>query len=305
MNWSLSSLWQKAKIYAERAHKQPRDSALFPFWSSLAMEFLARAALAKISPALLADPRGEESMMYAFNFPAKEPKSIPMQTVLRRCRVMVPGFSEELSISVQALVNLRNEELHTGRAAFDDYPTRLWLTDYYRSSRVLLLHLDKSLEDFLGKSEANVAQKMIDAAVGKIAKEVQGKINKAKGVFEALDAEVQEQKRKDGELEVHWKKVVSSKTVECPACGAQALLNGNEVNESEPRLEGDEVLIEFVLLPSKFECFTCGLEIEGYGKLNAAGLGGQYTYEFREDATEHYANREEFEFDDWDAYGND
>jgi hypothetical protein len=244
-------------------------------------------------------------MMYAFNFPAKEPKSIPMQTVLRRCRVMVPGFSEELSISVQALVNLRNEELHTGRAAFDDYPTRLWLTDYYRSSRVLLLHLDKSLEDFLGKSEANVAQKMIDAAVGKIAKEVQGKINKAKGVFEALDAEVQEQKRKDGELEVHWKKVVSSKTVECPACGAQALLNGNEVNESEPRLEGDEVLIEFVLLPSKFECFTCGLEIEGYGKLNAAGLGGQYTYEFREDATEHYANREEFEFDDWDAYGND
>jgi hypothetical protein len=303
MNWSLSSLWQKAKIYAERAHKQSRDSALFPFWSSLAMEFLARAALAKISPALLADPRGEESMMYAFNFPAKEPKSIPMQTVLKRCRVMVPGFSEELSKSVQALVNLRNEELHTGKAAFDDYPNRLWLTDYYRSSRVLLLHLGKSLEDFLGKPEANAAQKMIDAADEKIAKEVQGKINKARGMFESLDAEVQKQKRKDGELEVHWKNLIHSKAVVCPACGAQALLNGNEVNESEPRLEGDDVVMEFFLLPSKFECFTCSLEIEGYGKLNAAGLGGQYTYEFRQDATEHYANRGEL--DDWDAYGND
>lgn len=119
----------------------------------------------------------------------------------------------------------------------------------------------------------------------------------------------QKQKRKDGELEVHWKKVVSSKTVGCPACSAQALLNGNEVSESEPRLEGDEVVIESVLLPSKFECYTCGLEIEGYGKLNAAGLGGQYTYEFREDATEHYANREEFDgwdaYDAYDAYGND
>lgn len=39
----------------ERALNAPRDDDLFPFWSSLALEFLARATLAHVSPVLLAE----------------------------------------------------------------------------------------------------------------------------------------------------------------------------------------------------------------------------------------------------------
>jgi hypothetical protein len=304
MDWSFNSLWQKAKVYADRSLQQPRDSALFSFWSSLTLEFLARATLAKLSPALLADPRGDESMMYAFGFPAKNPKSVPMETVLKRCRVILSdSFTEELAESMRALVNLRNEELHTGKPAFEDYPTRLWLTAYYKTVKVMLAYMGKGLQDLLGQPEAKVAQQMIDAADEKLVKEVRKQINKAKGIFESLDAKTQKQKREEGAKETQWKQVSSSKVVECPACKAQALLEGDEAGESEPRLEGDEVVVEFVFLPRTFECSSCGLRIEGYGNLNAAEMGGQYTREVREDATEYYANRSEW--DDWDAYGND
>src|ERR1700678_1100528 len=57
MDWSSESLYNKSKLFAERAHNEPVDSALFGFWMSLAVEMLGRAALAYVHPALLADPK--------------------------------------------------------------------------------------------------------------------------------------------------------------------------------------------------------------------------------------------------------
>ncbi len=55
--WSHDGLWAKAVIYAQRATDEDRDGPLFPLWATLALEFVARACLAKVHPALLADPR--------------------------------------------------------------------------------------------------------------------------------------------------------------------------------------------------------------------------------------------------------
>ena len=35
MDWSTESLYNKAKLYAQRAHDESVDSALFGFWISL------------------------------------------------------------------------------------------------------------------------------------------------------------------------------------------------------------------------------------------------------------------------------
>jgi hypothetical protein len=66
MDWSPESLYNKAKVFAGRALDEPIESALFGFWMSLTLEMLARAALAHIHPALLADPREPDSIQYAF-----------------------------------------------------------------------------------------------------------------------------------------------------------------------------------------------------------------------------------------------
>src|SRR5690348_11746863 len=98
MDWASEALYNKAKVFAERAHDQPIDSALFAFWMSLTIEMLARAALAKIHPALLADPREPENIQYVFGItPKTPPKSIHAKTVFARCSVFVDGFTDRMS----------------------------------------------------------------------------------------------------------------------------------------------------------------------------------------------------------------
>ena len=74
MDWSSDSLYSKAKLYAQRANDEPVDSALFGLWMSLSLELLARAALAQIHPALLADPKEPDNIQYAFGI---IPKNVP------------------------------------------------------------------------------------------------------------------------------------------------------------------------------------------------------------------------------------
>ena len=52
--WSSDALWNKAKLYIERAFTGDRDSETFPFFAAIGLEFLARAALAHVHPSLLA-----------------------------------------------------------------------------------------------------------------------------------------------------------------------------------------------------------------------------------------------------------
>jgi hypothetical protein len=80
MEWESESLYAKAKLYARRAHNESVDSSLFAFWMSLALELLARSALAQIHPVLLADPREQDNIHYAFGInPKNPPKSIPLR----------------------------------------------------------------------------------------------------------------------------------------------------------------------------------------------------------------------------------
>ena len=54
-NWNAEALFLKAQRYAERMATSDGDGWEQPFWSSLALELLARAALSNVSPALLVE----------------------------------------------------------------------------------------------------------------------------------------------------------------------------------------------------------------------------------------------------------
>ena len=62
-DWSSDALWNKAKIYIERAFTGDRDNELFPFFAAIGLEFLARAALARVHPSLLADPQDGNNIL--------------------------------------------------------------------------------------------------------------------------------------------------------------------------------------------------------------------------------------------------
>jgi hypothetical protein len=98
MNWSAESLYGKARLYAHRAHNESIDSSLFGFWMSLSLELLARAALAHIHPALLADPKEPDNIQYAFGIvPKGVPKSIQAKALFARCSVFIADFTDKMS----------------------------------------------------------------------------------------------------------------------------------------------------------------------------------------------------------------
>lgn len=297
--WDYDLLWEKSRLFMLRAQKEDRESAMFGFWASLALETLARATLASVHPALLADPREGENILYAFGFgDTKSPRSIQMSTVVKRCRVMVPEFTEEEGKFVTALADRRNAELHSGKPAFEDFPTRMWLARFYRVIAILLTFQAKDLVTFLGTEEARAANEMIEATSVELRAEVFAEIADRKQEFEREPAQtpVALFALPDG---------LERKSEVCPACGNDAFIFGEVISAGEPRADDEEIVRALTVLPTRFVCRHCHLTIEGHARLHAAGLGGQFTTEERHDPAEYYGI--EFDIADYmePDYGND
>ncbi len=98
--WHPDALYAKALRYVQRMGELDSDDSEYALWSGLSLEFLARAALANVTPALLADNKdGWSSLFSALGFtPTEErftPKSIPISEVFKRLMAILPSFAKE------------------------------------------------------------------------------------------------------------------------------------------------------------------------------------------------------------------
>jgi len=275
-DWSHPGLWAKALLYARRAAEEERSSPLYPLWSALALEFIARSCLAKIHPVLLADARGErgdENVFHACGYPVSSvPRSIPAKQVFQRCRFVVKDFTDDDVRASMNLIERRNTELHSGTSGFAGYGTEMWLSDFFRICRLLLVAQEKKLADLLGTEEAAAAERMIAAAEEKIVGVVRKAIAEATKRFEPLDGATRDELQKAAALQL---KVSKGKAVDCPACGCKAIVRGEKVSINKPQVD-DETGTLFrraLILPTSLDCSCCKLSLRGHGALHAAGLG--------------------------------
>jgi len=299
MDWDSTLLYNKAKLYAERAHSEPVESALFGLWMSLALELLARAALSHIHPVLLADPREQEKIHYAFGIvPKSIPKSIPAKALFARCSVFVPGFTDKMSAHCLILGDRRNSELHSAAAAFEDIDNAKWLPATYEVMEVLLVHLGRDFSDFLGE-HGSVARETLKDRRDNIKKEVQGKLSTARRIYEPLAQKEKEEK----DAAAHQKTTtwiresrLRLKSV-CPACGNTAVISGEVVGRSPVRIDEDAGSInrEVRVLPNKLHCAFCDLILSSFQELREADRATIYTVEEHEDPIEFFRiNPEEY-----------
>jgi len=305
--WTYNLLWSKSQLYMERALDVPRDSDLFPFWSSLALEFLARASLSYVSPLLLADASDPEgrNLVYALGLVPKVknfvPKSLETSGVLTRCEQIVPDFTKELETFCKGLTNKRNEELHSGGLPFKQLENHTWLPRFYEAASILLAFQKKNLEDFVGADEGKAASVMLKAVADETAKSVQKTINAHTEVWKS-----KEDKEKIA-LGVIAEKAASphiGHVVDCPACGSKALLFGEDIRQQPPVLEDEELVVRSVMLPVALSCKACGLSIKGHSLLYAAGYGSQFTNTIRYDPVDYYAEETAPE-EVWEGFNND
>ena len=296
MVWEEQALWQKAKLFADRAFELDREESVFPLWAILAMELLARASLAHVHPALLADQRNGGNLLYAFGYGSESaPKSVPAKTVFSRCSKIVPHFTEREEKRCMALIERRNSELHSGELAFESFSTASWLAEYFMSCRVLVEFQGKTLEELFGPDEAAAAIEMIDNVAATVRDAVKQKIADAKAAFFDL-AEGEQIARKNRDRPRHH---LTNRAQECPACSNSATVSGKIVRADEPKTDGELLFRDIHVLPTMLACSACDLILRDHGELHAAGLGGQYTVSEDLDPVDHFGFYEEPD------YGND
>lgn len=300
MDWTFDALYGKARAYIRRASDEAVNSALFGFWTSLALELLCRAALAKIHPVLLADPTNEGNIHYVFGvIPKSNPRSVQAKTVFARCSVLVEGFTDKMSAHCLIMADRRNSELHSGAAAFENIDNSAWLPATYEVMEILLKHVGMNFEDFLGKEQAPIAEGMLKDRREHIKKEVKDRIAKAKKDFLALSEEERSKREAISNTRVaDWIKVSPlRRRCTCPACGSSAVMSGKSLSRGPARVDEAELTIEreVRVLPNVFRCVHCLLRMDGYQEMLEAGLGTIYTTVEAEDPIEFFGiNPEEY-----------
>lgn len=306
MRWSWEALYGKAQRRWQVAQGFLPTDPEYAFQLSLCMEFLGRAALAKKSPALLADPQagGGDSLIEALGLGTAElPRSIQAKTVWLRCERLVTGFSPDDRKFCESLAEKRNEEIHSGEAAYVNYSADSWQPRFFRASKILLASLERSLDDAFGPEPAAAAEAMIVGLGEDVAAAVAAAIATARGTWEALDDDTCKLLRERNS--VIPLRHESEDTRVCPSCGERGVIGGLKSHISTPTFDDDTITVTRTFTPTRFACRCCQLKLAGHAQMKAAGLGMPYTEVDKTDVVEHYAERFEEHFDEGPDYGND
>lgn len=275
-SWSSDALFAKALLFSEQMNTSIADEWKHGLWSSLSLELLARAALANISPVLLAEPNNWRNITHALgNAPTAKkftPNSIGTKEVLARLSELLPDFTQEVAGFCSKHIERRNAELHSGEMVFSGLGTSEWLPKYYKACKILLESLGRKLDDFV--SDPGAAQQLIESLDDAAAKAVEQDIKAHSKVWENKEDE----SRNTATLQAQaWAARHAGHRVECPSCKSPALLQGSPSGPVATTVGDDEVIQKQTMLPTSFECIACGLKISGFSKLSACGLGDAFT----------------------------
>jgi len=295
--WSPEQFWLKAKAYIDRANAIGHSSPDFAFWSSLSLEFLARAALTTIHPVLNADPREDVSLLHAFGYTVPgQPKSLPVHAVYLRLEKTVPGFGKTQRVLCDYLALLRNQELHTAGLPFDSLPLSKWLSRFYECCDVFCSFMKKTLNEFLGSDVEPSARQLIQALATKLKSEVEGRVAAHKKVFDAKGAPEREQlaKKASGVLLFAKHNAVEK---QCPACGSKGLASGSLIKELPPMFVDDGLRVDQEYIASAFECLACGLVLKSLEELSVVGMEPRFTKRRRTELHELHEPDYEPEYD--------
>lgn len=281
MSWEREPLWTKSKLFFEKAYTEVREEPYFGLWCAMGLELLARSAVSKVSPTLLAEPdKDQQNILHALNLGSAKTqrKSIATNQVLSLCQTLITDFTEtELKIG-SAIINRRNEEVHSGGAAFSEYPTQQWIGGFYKCCKILAEFQGESLNSLFGDE----IQKEAELILTEVEQEVLGKTKSTiaahKKVFEAKEGAektyLASEAEKKGEMLSHK----GHHRVKCPACESVATVQGESYGKEIVEHTDGEIIVRQSVLPTKFSCPACELKLVGYGALKAAELADHFTH---------------------------
>jgi hypothetical protein len=203
-------------------------------------------------------------------------RSIGSTQVLRLCRTLFSDFTEEDFNAALALTNRRNEELHSGAAAFDEYRSSQWLVGFYGACRSLCTAMVESLVSLFGEDEATIATGILAETQKGVLHRVQTSIAAHRKVFQDKSSEERETAMKKAEDLGSQLAVQRHHRVKCPACQCVATLQGTPFGKENVTQSDGKIVVKQPVSPTSFSCSACGLKLQSYAEVAAADLGGHY-----------------------------
>lgn len=276
------ALWAKAKVFLNRAMDPGPERAFDEqaLWASAALELLGKAALARVSPLLIAEPSEDgANLLIATGLIEGTARfgSVSASTIFKRCQKAFRPFSAAAALKFGSA---RNEYLHGSAIGFMALPPQAWWPRFWALAAVLVAALDREIEELVGPDRVAV----VDDYLKQNAKNVEERA-------ETLVARAQQRLAQyragtlPAKIQMEWQaspylmaELGYSTSATCPACGAAGELEGSDSSDSEYEYdlsdEGEPIgAWATVHVPAEyFSCPTCHLILDGFELIKQVGL---------------------------------
>lgn len=288
---SHEALFAKSQqfIAAAITSRGAEDVSAFPLSAALALELLAKAALANRHPSLIVDvKRNENALLAAVGLPVETRVStIGADAAYARLKHLHPGFSNNVYEACKKLADARNAHLHSGDIPFVGRDHQEWEPDFWYAAELILETMGKSFEDWLGAKGAALSRTVLQEA--RVAREsvVTIRLRTSKALFEKTypskkerESAIQEStllalreigRRFRGVFDDYWQ-------VTCPACGSQGVVGGDhtetQVADDQESMDFGWERVEETYQAGEFFCPTCDLRLRTDDELRFAGIEG-------------------------------
>lgn len=289
--FDADALWAKSKAFMERAlqARDLQDDLAFNLWSAVALELIGKSALARFSPALVADPNDYGSLFFACG--GKEPadkKSIQAKTVFERLTQLIPSFDEHMKKLCTGIASRRNAEIHSGESPMAGLDQRAWVPMFWKCAVVIITGQGRSLVDWIGAAEAQRVTAVLADASKLLEHTVRARIDRMRRDYDRRlppsSVERGDAQTRAAARSAPQRIMIEADDVEehdCPACQSKGWLLGYESSEEVdgPHIEGDDdggayayEIVTTRYSVDGFRCGECNLSLDGRAELDVAGL---------------------------------
>lgn len=274
------ALWNKAKVFLNRAmddsaERSPDEEAL---WAAAALELLGKAALARVSPLLIATPSEDGvNILIAAGLIEGDARfnSVTASTIFKRCQRAFRPFN---AMDAQKFADARNEYLHGASLGFV-LPTDAWWPKFWSLASVLVAAQDRELSDLVGDDRLAAVEQHLEQNTKNVEHRTEALIARAQQRLSqyragTLPAKIQALWAADADITLGLEYSASHP---CPACGAAGLLEGNEYSDAAYEYEYTDPesfpsIWATLTVPSDFfSCPNCHLALE-YDLIVEAGI---------------------------------
>lgn len=280
------ALWAKAKVFLNRAMDTAPSRSFDEqaLWASAALELLGKAALARVSPLLIAEPTEDGvNVLIATGLIEGTAKftSVRAATVFKRCARAFRPFDAG---TAQKIADSRNEYLHGSGVGFAVLTLELWWPSFWAQAAILVTAQDREIEDLVGLDRVSTVDAYLEQNSKNVEECTGALINRAKQRLNqyragTLPAKVQQE----------WEAFELSAMLRyrapatCPACGSAGRVEAEDADDYEVEYEYDEdggpasMWATATVTPDYFSCSTCRLVLDRYELVHQAGLAEPFT----------------------------